>query len=116
MTVNGAVNGAVGDASGGYPPGGAAARQARELLERERRNRIAELGLLDGEGPSAPDEAAMARRGTLQGNLEEIDAALGRLDAGTYGLCEDCGKPVPAGRLEIIPYARRCVACQQRRR
>lgn len=109
MTVNSAVNGAAGDALGG-----AAARQARELLERERRTHLAELGLLDGE--SAPDEAAMARRGTLQSNLEEIDAALIRVDDGTYGLCEDCRKPVPEGRLEIIPYARRCVACQQRRR
>jgi DnaK suppressor protein len=114
MTVNSAVNGAAGDALGGYPPGGDAARQARELLEQERRTHIAELGLLDGE--SAPDEAVMSRRGALQGNLEEIDAALARLGDGTYGLCEDCRKPVPEGRLEIIPYARRCVGCQQRRR
>ncbi|NKZ08440.1 TraR/DksA family transcriptional regulator [Actinomadura latina] len=114
MTVNSAVNGAAGDALGGYPPGGTAARQARELLEQERRTHVAELGLLAGE--SAPDEAVMARRGALQGNLEEIDAALVRLRDGTYGSCEDCGKPVPAGRLEIIPYARRCVKCQQRRR
>ncbi|GAA1800628.1 TraR/DksA family transcriptional regulator [Actinomadura chokoriensis] len=105
MTVNSAVNGA---------PGGAAASQARELLEKERRTHIAELELLAGE--SAPDEAVMARRGTLQGNLEEIDAALARLGDGTYGLCEDCRKPIPEGRLEIIPYARRCVNCQQRRR
>ncbi|WP_203597660.1 TraR/DksA family transcriptional regulator [Actinomadura bangladeshensis] len=105
MTVNSAVNGA---------PGGAAASQARELLEQERRTHIAELELLAGE--SAPDEAVMARRGTLQGNLEEIDAALARLTDGTYGLCEDCRKPIPEGRLEIIPYARRCVNCQQRRR
>lgn len=105
MTVNSTVNGA---------PGGATASQARELLEQERRTHIAELELLAGE--SAPDEAVMARRSTLQANLEEIDAAFARLDDGTYGKCEDCGKPVPEGRLEIIPYARRCVKCQQRRR
>ncbi|WP_396449535.1 TraR/DksA family transcriptional regulator [Actinomadura sp.] len=114
MTVNSAVNGAVGDALGGDPPGGAKARQARELLQRERQTHIAELELLAGQ--SAPDEAVMARRATLESNLEEIDAALVRLDEGTYGLCEDCRKPVPEGRLEIIPYARRCVKCQQRRR
>ncbi|MFA1547110.1 TraR/DksA family transcriptional regulator [Actinomadura chokoriensis] len=114
MTVNSAVNGTAGDALGGHPPGGAAARRARELLERERRTHLAELGLLEGE--NAPDEAAMARRGTLQGNLEEIDAAFLRLDQGAYGSCEDCREPVPEGRLEIIPYARRCVGCQQRRR
>ena len=51
-----------------------------------------------------------------RGKLEAIDEALSRVDDNSYGLCEDCGKPVPEGRLEIIPYARRCVRCQQRRR
>lgn len=112
MTVNSVVNGV----PGGYPPGGAADRQTRELLEQERQTRIAELALLDAEATGAPDEAALARRDTLQSNVEEIDAALIRLDNGTYGQCEDCRKPIPEGRLEIIPYARRCVGCQQRRR
>ena len=38
--------------------------------------------------------------------------ALSRLDKGTYGLCADCGKPVPEGRLEAKPEAARCLACQ----
>ncbi|MFB4310177.1 TraR/DksA family transcriptional regulator [Actinomadura sp. GTD37] len=114
MTVDSTVNSTAGDALGGHPPGSAAARQAHELLARERRTHIAEIGLLEED--SAPDEAVMARRGALQTNLEEIDAALARLADGVYGLCEDCRKPVPEGRLEIIPYARRCVGCQQRRR
>lgn len=112
MTVNSAVSGA----PGGYPPGGAEARQVRALLEQERRTRIAQLTSLRDEEDGPPDEASLARREFLEAALEDIDAALARLDAGTYGLCEDCGKPVPAGRLEIIPYARRCVQCQQRRR
>jgi DnaK suppressor protein len=44
-------------------------------------------------------------------HLAEVDAALVRLDAGTYGVCESCGEPIPAGRLEARPTARRCVGC-----
>jgi DnaK suppressor protein len=39
-------------------------------------------------------------------------AALSRMSEGTYGLCVDCAKPVPDGRLEARPDASRCVACQ----
>ncbi|MCG5221058.1 TraR/DksA family transcriptional regulator [Streptosporangium sp. KLBMP 9127] len=41
--------------------------------------------------------------------------ALVRLDAGRYGHCVDCAKPVPDGRLEARPEASRCVSCQSRR-
>ncbi|MFN2582229.1 MAG: TraR/DksA C4-type zinc finger protein [Candidatus Dormibacteria bacterium] len=44
--------------------------------------------------------------------LEEINAALQRLDAGTYGLCEGCGEPISEGRLEAMPAARYCVEDQ----
>ena len=43
-------------------------------------------------------------------HLREVDAALARLDAGTYGRCEVCGQAVPEGRLEARPAARTCVA------
>jgi RNA polymerase-binding protein DksA len=41
-----------------------------------------------------------------------IREALQKVDDGTYGDCEDCGKPVGAKRLEIIPYAQLCTRCQ----
>jgi RNA polymerase-binding transcription factor DksA len=44
--------------------------------------------------------------------VAEIDAALGRVDAGTYGTCEACGKPIPEARLEAVPEATLCVACK----
>ncbi len=44
--------------------------------------------------------------------LDEIEAAIRRIDDGTYGLCIDCGKPIPAGRLEVLPFAQRCLACK----
>jgi DnaK suppressor protein len=46
--------------------------------------------------------------------LEEVDAALARIDAGTFGVCEDCGKPIDPARLEAIPYVSRCIACAKR--
>lgn len=47
-----------------------------------------------------------------QEQLEQIEAALARLDDGTYGICLDCGEPIPPERLEILPYATTCVRCQ----
>ena len=44
-------------------------------------------------------------------HLAEIDRAVARLDDATYGTCERCGNPIPDGRLEARPTARRCVAC-----
>ncbi len=44
-------------------------------------------------------------------HLAEVDAALARLAAGTYGVCERCGGPIPEGRLEVRPVARTCVPC-----
>jgi DnaK suppressor protein len=46
--------------------------------------------------------------------LVQVERALGRLDAGTYGRCEDCGKPIPKARLQAFPRATLCVSCKQR--
>ena len=105
----------------------------RALLEEERRRTEARLAALRGDyrgfveaskDTNADDEhdpegATIAfersQAGALlrdaRSRLEEIDAALARLDAGTYGVCEVCGRPIPAGRLEVRPAARTCVAC-----
>lgn len=47
------------------------------------------------------------------GELRLIDAALQRLNAGTYGNCVDCSQPIPVARLEAEPTAARCVQCQE---
>ena len=44
-------------------------------------------------------------------HLAEVDAALERVDAGTYGGCERCGAPIGAARLEALPAARLCIRC-----
>jgi DnaK suppressor protein len=46
--------------------------------------------------------------------LRRIDTALARLSEGSYGLCEDCGQPIPAARLQAEPTALRCVQCQEK--
>jgi DnaK suppressor protein len=47
-------------------------------------------------------------------HLAEIDAAEARLEAGTYGTCENCGEPIAEGRLEARPVARTCIRCASR--
>jgi DnaK suppressor protein len=46
--------------------------------------------------------------------LEQTEHALARIDAGTYGECESCGKPIGKARLQAFPRATLCVACKQR--
>ena len=45
--------------------------------------------------------------------LAELEAALERLDTGTYGVCIDCGVAIPEARLRAKPEVRRCLACQE---
>ncbi|HZD67313.1 MAG TPA: TraR/DksA C4-type zinc finger protein [Acidimicrobiales bacterium] len=44
--------------------------------------------------------------------IEEIDHALAKMDAGTYGLCERCQNPIPRQRLRALPQARLCIPCK----
>ena len=60
----------------------------------------------EGDREDALIEAAVQRG-------QEATEALARLDAGTYGSCVDCGKPIPAERLEFRPEAARCLADQE---
>lgn len=46
--------------------------------------------------------------------LGEIAEAVDRLDAGTFGICIDCGRPIAEARLEARPYAAKCVNCAAR--
>jgi RNA polymerase-binding protein DksA len=46
--------------------------------------------------------------------LDQIDAALARIDAGTYGICQICGKPIDERRLDVLPYAQYCLEDQRK--
>ena len=102
----------------------------RASLEQERsdlRARLAEMGLLSG-GDLAFDQnfadssQVTAERGeveALAGNLREslndVEAALVKLDNGTFGVCEGCGQPISPDRLEAKPAAKLCMECASKR-
>jgi RNA polymerase-binding transcription factor DksA len=111
----------------------------RKRLEEEKARLVHAVGFLERENPgSMSDELGeLAEGGTdnhlgdmatamydreLDDGLEEsardtvaeIDAALLRIEAGTYGICEGCGKPIGAERLSAIPWARYCIDDQRR--
>lgn len=57
------------------------------------------------------DELAVGLIAIEAAKLDDIEAAIQRIDDGSYGLCVDCGKAIPRKRLEVLPFARRCLAC-----
>jgi DnaK suppressor protein len=102
---------------------------ARKRLEEMRDDLSRSITVLQGEHPLIRGGAAEA--GDAGANLSEADrnqasvelaaaqraevlAALARLDDGSYGLCVDCGQPVPAARLDARPATPRCVPCQSK--
>ena len=54
----------------------------------------------------------LALRERARQHLELVDAAVGRLDGGTYGACLRCGKPILPARLGALPWAAHCIDCQ----
>ncbi len=50
--------------------------------------------------------------GNLRESLQTVNDALHKFDAGTYGLCENCGKPIAEKRLRALPEATHCIECQ----
>jgi DnaK suppressor protein len=59
-------------------------------------------------------EQELATTQRARGLLEQTERALERIHAGTYGVCESCGKPIGKARLMAYPRATLCVACKQR--
>ncbi|MEU1852430.1 TraR/DksA C4-type zinc finger protein [Streptomyces sp. NPDC019990] len=91
------------------------ASEARQRLEHERGARLAQLPAVDEASDRAPqaDDLRVMQRRSIERAYKEIDAAFARLQQGTYGMCQRCGRSIPVERLEILPYARCCVPCQQ---
>ena len=83
----------------------------RQALEQCRRDRCAQLALLDIVPVQNGDPVAVARRESARQVLAMIDLALARMHLGTYGVCVHCSSPIPAARLEAVPYADGCVDC-----
>ena len=107
--------------------------QRLEVLERERQETLQRLATLtddfaevvaasrdsnaddehDPEGATIAFERSQldALVSQARGHLAEIDAAITRLDVGTYGVCERCGQPIGDARLRARPVARACITC-----
>lgn len=66
-----------------------------------------------GEGTSIAIErfTDVAIHDQILAQLAAVDAAITRLDDGTYGACTGCGRTIPGERLEAIPWAATCVSC-----
>jgi DnaK suppressor protein len=78
-----------------------------------------------GEAPDLGDEQGFAEADSLhverdrvlslaaqaRNRIEEVEAALRRLDTGAYGGCRSCRRPIPVARLEAVPEATQCVSC-----
>ncbi|MFI8532164.1 TraR/DksA family transcriptional regulator [Streptomyces aquilus] len=84
------------------------------------------VGLMRDSGDGAGDDQAdtgtknitreheMALAANAREMLEQTERALDRLDAGTYGLCENCGNPIGKARMQAFPRATLCVECKQK--
>ena len=71
-------------------------------------SKVGRLSRMDAMQAQAMAQASEARRAAL---LRGIDAALRRIEDGSYGLCCDCDEPIDPRRLEFDPTALRCVDC-----
>ncbi|MGW7021575.1 TraR/DksA family transcriptional regulator [Streptomyces decoyicus] len=115
-----------------WTPGEVAAART-ELMEETARLRLeivsaedAIAGLMRDSGDGAGDDEAdtgtknitreheMALASNAREMLHQTERALGRLDAGTYGLCENCGNPIGKARMQAFPRATLCVECKQK--
>ncbi|MFI5066084.1 MAG: TraR/DksA family transcriptional regulator [Streptosporangiales bacterium] len=120
----------------GLSPGQAA--EIHEALDAERAETLARItalrhefdGIVDSTALVATDDEHDPEGATIaferaqlaalleaaQDHLGDLDEALARLREGRYGTCENCGRPIGAGRLAARPAARTCIACASRQR
>jgi len=110
----------------------------REVIESKMRELLKELGYLkesslettldEYSGDNSTYSFHMADQGTdaqerekafmfahREGRfLNHLNSALGRINDGTYGYCQKCGKPMPKKRLEAVPHAKLCIECKSK--
>ena len=105
---------------------GTSLQTARTALEAERARLIEEVGeaiVAPGQMTYGSQAAAasqvfeqqrdLALRDRADQQLVLVDEALARLEAGTFGTCVRCGRPIADERLEALPWAARCIDCQR---
>ena len=68
-------------------------------------------GFAEGDSLHVERDRVLSLSAAAKRRIEEVDAALHRLEAGTYGACRSCRRPIPVARLEAVPEATQCVTC-----
>ena len=107
-------------------------KKIRSNLEIEKKRLLEELEQLNADGRPSEErregspfgkreeeateslelEKRLAMEKRIIDQLAANDDTVRKIDSGTYGLCESCGKPIEAARLDILPTARRCMNCK----
>lgn len=91
------------------------ARRVRKVLVEDRDAPVGDVGdVADVASGAFEKELLYELNDNERQMLEDIEYTLKKIDHGTYGTCENCGKPIPATRLKALPVARLCVPCQSR--
>jgi DnaK suppressor protein len=90
--------------------------QSEAQIADRRGDAVAEAGDDEADASSKlfEREHELALSNNTRDLLEQTEHALARIEAGTYGVCETCGKPIGKARLQAFPRATLCVACKQR--
>jgi len=88
-----------------------------ETLDALTRDRSSQSDDDEHDPEGVPLSAEWSRLSGLLGDarteLSQVDEALTRVADGTYGVCAGCGRPIPDARLEVRPFAERCVPCAE---
>jgi RNA polymerase-binding protein DksA len=91
-------------------------RQLREngaTPDGERVDLEVDEGFADSAAATSERSEVLAQVEQAHAHRTELVAALKRLDDGTYGKCQNCGKPIASERLEAVPATRLCIDCKQ---
>jgi|SRR5438067_1740195 len=70
--------------------------------------------MADDANQTFEQETMLTLERSVRRHLDQVNAALARIEAGTYGICANCGKPINPARLEARPSSVLCIECQQK--
>ncbi len=73
-----------------------------------------ERGFADSAHSTAERARLLSVMKALRSNLRDVNRAVTKMELGTYGSCESCGRPISIERLEALPWAILCIECKQR--
>lgn len=85
----------------------------RAQLEQQARFRLDQLDDLRATDPDHASEVTVLLTVGARAALHDVLGALARMDAGTYGICTDCGVRMPHERLEVLPQVAQCLTCRR---